>query len=379
MVNVVIDGYYIMHKTFGIFTGYEKEVDPSKVLSKKSDQSVFIRKVITDLFYSLRSIPIDGRIIFTADSRSWRKEIEIENGGYKSKRNKNENVDWSVFFNLLVSLGNHLESKGFIFSKVEGAEGDDLLLFWSREFNKKNENCIVISGDNDIHQLARIKENSWTIIWNNNSKKNILTVPENWEIKKEKKEEISVFNLGGLFNSENKKLIEFTEKLNLNRVVNLEFIFNKILMGDEGDSVPSVWEVQEGNKVKRFTEKKAKTVYEHFLNTEWNVLDFNSLASNDSFLSWVSSMVLKISKDVDSTENRIRVKNNYIRNCKLMWLDPEVIPERIINGCNSEIERGMNIKRIPLILDRIKFLEGSDWADTNYTPDSLDPFKNFKK
>src|SRR6056300_559925 len=124
MINVLIDGNYIFHKTFGVFGGYGNK-NPMDILGTSNEQSMFIRKISTDLTSSLRSIPTGGRLVFAADSRSWRKDVEIEGGGYKSNRVKDEEVDWSVFFNLLTSYGEHLEKMGFVFSKVNGAEGDD--------------------------------------------------------------------------------------------------------------------------------------------------------------------------------------------------------------------------------------------------------------
>ena len=96
MVNICIDGNYIFHKTFGVFAGYTS-IDPGKTLSDKKDRSLFIRKIATDLCSSLRDLPTGGRLIFTADSRSWRKKIEIEGGGYKSDRVKDVNVDGPYF------------------------------------------------------------------------------------------------------------------------------------------------------------------------------------------------------------------------------------------------------------------------------------------
>ena len=129
-INVLIDGNYLFTTTFGVFGGFGSK-DPAKVLSGEAERSMFIRKVATDLSYALRALPVNGRIIFTIDSRSWRKDVEIENGGYKSGRKKDENVDWSIFYDLLNEFGHHLESKGIILSKVDGAEGDDLIAFWA--------------------------------------------------------------------------------------------------------------------------------------------------------------------------------------------------------------------------------------------------------
>ena len=81
MINVLIDGNYIFHKTFGVFGGYGNK-NPGDILGSENEQSMFIRKISTDLCSSLRSIPAGGKLIFTADSRSWRKDVEIEGGGY---------------------------------------------------------------------------------------------------------------------------------------------------------------------------------------------------------------------------------------------------------------------------------------------------------
>jgi len=380
MVNILIDGNYIMHKTFGIFAGYGKNIDPGKILARKEDQSAFVRKIATDLCSSLKMLPSGGRLIFTSDSRSWRKEVEIENGGYKSGRVKDANVDWSIFFELLQSFGHHLEKMGFIFSKIEGAEGDDLLLFWSRKFNELGENCIIITGDRDLHQLSRVDDGVWTAVWNNNSKNNTFTVPDGWTAdNSEKVGEISVFNMGFTVSPEIDKLKDFIKKVNVENIDSKPFLFKKILIGDSGDSVPSVWEFEVNGRINRFTEKKSDTVYDLFLNSEWRDLPVSELLVNEEFLSWISSLILKISKGIDSSENRIKARNNFLRNYKLMWLDPEVIPEGIRNSCYLEIERGIKLERKSVTLDRIKILEGTEWVTLGYQPKGFDPFENILK
>ncbi len=377
MVNILIDGNYIFHKTFGIFAGYGN-VDPGKVLKGKNDQAMFIRKISTDLCASLKMLPTGGRLVFTCDSRSWRKDVEIEDGGYKSGRVKDENVDWSIFFELMQSFGHHLQKMGFIFSKVEGAEGDDLLLFWSMKFNQMGENCIIVTGDKDAHQLSRFNNGVWTAVWNNNSKKNVLTVPENWsdDWLNEKEEEVSVFNMGFAISPEKEKIKSFIKKVDVQPIDSKSFLFKKILMGDKGDSVPSVWEYKSGEKTYRFTEGKAETAYEHFLSTEWKDLPVIDLIQNTEFLNWISGIVLKLSKAVDSKDNRAKVSSNILRNFTLMWLDPEVIPEKVKKDCYEEIERGIKLERRSITIDRIKILEGTEWITPGYSPKGLDPFEN---
>jgi hypothetical protein len=339
MINILCDGNYIFHKTFGVFAGYGNQ-DPGKVLKNKSDQAIFIRKIATDLTSSLRMLPTGGRLVFTCDSRSWRKDVEIEDGGYKSGRVKDETVDWSIFFDLMQSFGKHLEKMGFIFSKVEGAEGDDLLLFWSRKFNDLGESTVIISGDKDLHQLVKMNgPDSWTCVWNNNSKKNFLYVPMGWKdnwLNESNHSEVSIFNMSSTISPEKERLKDFIKKVDLEEINSFPFIFNKILIGDKGDSVPSVWEYDSAGKTYRFTQAKADKIIELFEQSDFKSLGIKALSEDQDFLNWISPLVLKLSKGVDSTENRNKVKSNWIRNLKLMWLDPNVIPEKV--SFDSELD-----------------------------------------
>lgn len=377
MINICVDGNYIFHKTFGIFAGYGN-VDPSQVLSKKSDQAMFIRKVATDLCAALKSLPTGGRLVFTMDSRSWRKEIEIENGGYKSNRIKDENVDWTLFFELMESFGNQLEKQGFIFSKVNKAEGDDLLYAWSNYFNENCEDCIVISGDKDLHQLARFNKGSWTAIWSSNNKKNVVTVSKDWRKKwLDKEEEASVFNMGSVISSDREKMSALISKCELNEIDSDLFILNKMLVGDKGDAVPSVWEIKHNGKTMGFTQKKSDTIIDAIRNSEeWKDLKMTEMLMDNDFLSWFSGYALRLMKDVDSMENRKKLASNLQRNFKLMWLSENSIPEEVMSMMSLEIRRGISLQRKSITLDRVKILDGTTWITPNYSPSSFDPFSN---
>lgn len=377
MINVLIDGNYIFHKTFGVFGGYGNK-NPGDVLGTTNEQSMFIRKISTDLTSSLRSIPVGGKLVFTVDSRSWRKDVEIEGGGYKSNRVKDEEVDWSVFFNLLTSYGEHLENMGFIFSKVNGAEGDDLLYFWADYLNTKGEDCIIISGDKDLHQLARWKGDNWTVVWNANSKNNILSVPEGWEDEWLNKEsEASIFDMGSVMDPDKDKLKEFIKKVEVNEINPRDFIFIKMLVGDKGDAVPGIWEVQSGSRTQRVTPKKAEAVMESLQSTKWSKLPFSELIEDTEFLEWTAGYCIRLLKDVDSKENREKAAENLKRNYKLMWLDKTVIPSEVIQETVSELKRGISLPKKTITLDRVKILEGTNWISSQNAPSQFDPFKNF--
>ena len=377
MINVLIDGNYIFHKTFGVFGGYGNK-NPGDILGSENEQSMFIRKISTDLCSSLRSIPAGGKLIFTADSRSWRKDVEIEGGGYKSNRVKDEEVDWTVFFHLLEAFGNHLEKMGFIFSRVTGAEGDDLLYYWADYLNTKGQDCVILSGDKDMHQLARWKGNSWTIVWNANSKNNMLSVPQGWESNwLNKKEDVSIFDMNSAMDPDKEKMKDFVQKNEITEINPRDFIFIKMLIGDKGDAVPGIWESIVNGKRNRLTPKKAETILESLQETKWKESSFQDLIQDSEFLDWISGYSLRLIKEIDTTENRKKAAENLKRNYKLMWLDKTVIPMEVTTRAVEELRRGVSLEKKPITLDRVKILEGTTWVSRSTAPSQYDPFKNF--
>jgi 5'-3' exonuclease len=378
MINILCDGNYIFHKTFGVFGGFGIK-DPAEVLGTKGEQSMFIRKIATDLCAGLKLLPQGGRLIFTCDSRSWRKDVEIEDGGYKSTRVKDETVDWSIFFDLMAEFGQQMEKQGFIYSKVKGAEGDDLLYFWSEHFNSIGENCIIISGDKDMHQLARHNEKGWTVIWNNNSKNNILAVPPGWEDNwVNKTESVSIFDMTAAISPDKDKVKEFLKKVTVEEVNRRNFVFMKMLTGDKGDAVPGVWHVPTpSGKNNGISPKKAEQILESLSQSKWKDSTFKEMLADDEFLSWVSGFVLRILKDVDNTTNREKVSKNILRNYTLMWLDSEVMPEFVTESCKEELSRGMELPKKNITIDRIKILDGTVWTTEVSVPKAFDPFANF--
>lgn len=375
MINILIDGNYIFHKTFGIFGGYGSK-DPGEVLKTKNDQAMFIRKIATDLCAALRELPTGGRLVFTADSRSWRKDVEIEGGGYKSKRVKDETVDWSIFFNLLDSFGRQLEKMGFIYSRADGAEGDDLLYFWADYFTTKGQNCIIVSGDKDLHQLARWKGENWTIVWSNNSKNNVVSSPVDWKKNwLEQQEQVSIFDMSEAIQPDKSKLKKWIENLVLNEITPRDFIFVKMLIGDDGDDVPGVWNFEATpGKISRMTPKRAEQLLESLQHSKWTKSSFQDLLIDDEFLDWSAGYILRLTKDVDSKENRQKASQNLLRNYKLMWLDKMVMPEWVISNVVAEIKRGINLDRRSITLDRIKILEGTEWVTATSIPKMYNPF-----
>jgi 5'-3' exonuclease len=296
---------------------------------------------------------------------------------YKSGRVKDENVDWSIFFDLLHSLGTHLERMGFIFSKVEGAEGDDLLLFWSEKFNNIGESVVVITGDHDLHQLVRTEKNgAWTGIWNSNSKNNKLIVSENW--KEESEPETTIFDVNPISGSNSTKMEKLLSSCTLERINTKEYIFKKILTGDKKDDVPGVFPHQtKGGKNSNIAEGKANKIWDLYQESEWKDYSMEYLWNNEDFLGWISGLSLRLISQTDNSENREKFKKFYEENARLVWLNSKTLPRNIVEGLKNHVHELDARERLILNIDKKEMIEKSPWGKDSTPPKGFDPFELF--
>ena len=377
MVSVICDGNYLFHKTFSIFSNYGTK-QPGQVLSDSADQGMFMRKIMTDLCYALNQIPVSGHIIFCRDSRSWRKELDIKREEYKGSRKHDEKVDWGSFFDLLDEFGKFLEINGYLYSVAKGAEGDDLLWFWNEKLKNDGHNVIIYSGDKDSHQMVESDKNRWTICWNANSKNNKLFCDESWSKNYlEKEEEVSIFNMNFVGDDEKNKIKALCNNATLEIVDKNKLIFEKILTGDKGDDVPSIFSFEKTpNKFYKITAAKASAIYENFKKSGWGNQTLEAIWKDDEFKDWVSGYVLRSLSYTDNKENRNQVSLNYHENAQLVWLSDQVIPEKVIHEMEFMYsESDKNLRHA--VIDKSNLIGRSRWANLEM-PSAFNPFKSFK-
>ena len=379
MISVIIDGNYLFHKTFGVFSGYGSS-NPGEILSKESDRNIFMRKIITDLCYSLNHLPIDGHVIFVKDSRSWRKDLEVERAEYKGSREdkKDKKVDWGSFFDLIEDFGNFSQLNGFLYSKAQGAEGDDLLWYWNKKLREAGSNVVIFSGDKDSHQLTSVDSSGWTICWNANSKNNKIVAANGWQEKYlDKEQELSVFDISFDTETEQEKIKKLLGSCSLEEIDPERLIFEKILTGDSKDDVPSVWAYEKTpGKLFKLTDSKAKDIYNHYKSSGWGEQNINEIWDNKEFREWIAGFILRSMSSIDSTDNRTLAMKNYHENAQLVWLSEKVIPADVVD--NMELSfTSKKLEAKAIMLDRKTLIARSPWA-AELTPSSFDPF-NWKK
>lgn len=371
-LNLVIDASGIFYRTLFTIGSYGVKKG-EKLLDTKASQGIFMRKLATDFSSLVRNIEEASRVVVCLDSSSWRKSVEIVDGGYKESRKKDDsNINWKAFFELTDNFAGILSQKGYIISRIPGAEADDLLYFWSVKLNEMRENVILITGDRDLLQVLGKKPNgSWTIALDPvlNRKKISLT-QETLAYTHEENVGVNIFDPKSWSTSSDvlEKIVKTHE---LNIVVPEKIRTMKVVLGDGGDSVPSVvaWrDKKDPTKIRTMTESnysKILAAAPEMENASWKDLREGKFHAE---IAETMRTLKKIEVDLET------VTKNIERNCKLVILSDETIPSEIREQFDVE---HASVPDIAPVTSRDAILAGSEWwtsDKTSFVPKSFDLF-----
>lgn len=325
MNNIIFDGNYLFYKSLFVLGGYGKS--GTKTLDSKEEQAIFIRKVATDMGHAIRQFGSPDRIIFTIDSKSWRKEIEIEeNEGYKSNRKQAETINWENFYGCMNEFAKVIENQGVIVSRIDRAEGDDLMYLWSKYLLKQGQNSIITTGDKDSHQLARLRNNNFVVIYNSNSKNRKIYADKGFKAWLHS-ENINLFDASSFMGRGQDLIHNALEKIELVEMDPVTSILRKVISGDGGDGVPSIfnWKIKNKSgelKNNRITEGRADKIIAELITKHG---DF-ALFDLPKFAEDIAATIEKITKQKPIAEN---IKQKIERNLTLVVLNHKVIPTDI--------------------------------------------------
>jgi 5'-3' exonuclease len=373
-LNLVIDASGIFYRTLFTVGNYGAKKG-QKLLDDRKSQGVFMRKLATDFSSLVRNMEENSRVIICMDSSSWRKTVEIEDGGYKSSRKEKKEdtpVNWTAFFELTENFCKILSQKGYIISRIPGAEADDLLFFWSRKLNGMKENVVLITGDRDLLQcLGKHKNGSWTIALDPvlNRKKISLT-QDTYDYKLEENSVADIFNPDS-WNTSTDVLDKIVKTHEINVVDTRKLALMKVIMGDGGDDVPSVvsWrDKKDPEKIRTMTESNySKIIAAHPIieSSNWKEV------RDGKFVEEISSVMETLKKiEVD----REIVRKNLLRNATLVILSTETIPGEILTNFK---ELHSEIPDVLPVTSRDGILDGTEWWTSDkadFVPKSFDLF-----
>lgn len=367
---LIFDGNYLFYKSLFVFSSYGSK---GKLLEDKKDQAMFMRKIATDLAYAIRQFGNPDQIVFTVDSRSWRKDIAIQEGSYKGDRTKDESkVNWDNFYKCMNDFTELLSTKGFIISKQEKAEGDDLMALWSMALNENKMDAVIVTGDRDLTQSINLTDSgNFTVVYNPNTKTRKIVTPKGFD-KWLNAENVDIFNADSYMNRGKDLIQDALNSIGIEEIDPFYTVFEKIITGDAGDSVPPVFTWEKDKKTYRITPVKCLRMWE-ILNAVTPITDIMELPSRAAEICSAISAITKHNPPTDL------IKHNLERNTQLVFLDHRIIPESIQSEFNEKFSEMLKLKKLPSkIYDMHNILEGTNYISETKTFEA-DIFKAYGK
>ena len=273
-------------------------------------------------------------VYFVSDSKekSWRKQLYNE---YKGNRKKDTDIDWEFVYNTYDNFKANLAKKIKVleYSKVEG---DDWISYITQTANNEGISNLIVSNDYDIKQLIKYElDPMWINIMSNEVYTNQkIFLPKNYQIFLNKvKSEAANNDIFTLSNDTEflGMIASFMERYEVNEVNATESLVIKLISGDVGDNILSVWALEKNGKRRGIGEAGAKSLYDTY-ELEFGDVDINS---ND-FLDNIADLICEKKKLIRNNEFD-KIKQNLELNYKIINLSLENIPQDIINKMETQI------------------------------------------
>lgn len=315
-VSLVIDGNYLLHK------------DVYTLINEKTlygDLPVLLNNNLNSL---IKLYPFDT-IYFVSDSKlRWRRDYYSE---YKQNRVKDDKIDWKFIFQTYDKFKEDIKEMSNInFYEIDWIEGDDIVSYIVRKNNEVGISNFIMASDGDLHQLMNfdLGLEYINIMYNFKLSDERCYLPPNYNIfidEMRTKSNSSLFDM-----SEDDEFLDFLEKLiNKTKITEVspeESLFCKMVSGDRKDNVPSVY-----IKGKRGIGKAGSlSIYKLYKETNQEIIDFDS----EIFINNLTE-IISYSKKITDEEIKNEIKNNIIRNRKLLRLDENYLPttlkEQVVN------------------------------------------------
>jgi len=349
----VIDGNYFLFRTLYVLPRKSKKAE---MLGTEEDANVFMRKLATDFAYQIRLFEgLIDKVVWTIDSRSWRKDFYPE-AEYKGNRKQDSSINWANFSKVTEEFTQLLVKQGVIYSKVDGAEGDDLMYAWNTECLANDKSVIMFTGDRDLVQLVNKSQNNntHTILFSPAHKK-LYTYQgfSEWLTEEEKEESTDLFDVLKVSSSpeaQSKKLLSSViskKKVSVVEVDPEEFRFRKVLTGDSGDNVPpAYWHIStpKNGKPRRYgiSENKATSIIHEFKEKHGSLS--HMYLYDEGYITDLANILIRHMKAKHMSREQIIA--NLKSNVNLMVLSSHTIPEGILYEIFQSVESQINNEKI---------------------------------
>lgn len=357
MTNAIFDLSNMFFRSLFIVGGYGSK---QYTFDNQFELDQLMRKVATDVSQVIRQIN-PSRVIFALDSKSWRKDISIdENEGYKAQRTKSAHINWDNVFKIMGEFADILETNGFIVSKFDKAEADDLISLWKKELlYNQNQHVIIISADEDVRQLIESRQTDagkmvFCTVFNpfmqgkNASKK--LFIPEsNFSEWLNDSDPGDFFNRGIDVDKEDFKRLINDQKVKLEPVNGELIAMRKIFCGDDGDNVPAIytWLNDKGKEI-RITDSKFQKIVDYI--GAKSVMD----------LFEKKEIIYDQLVNVSGQRPSFKIDDRLLRQRKLVHLDPSIFPATFVKAFEKKVSDELSKPQVhPQNWNMVSILEGT--------------------
>jgi 5'-3' exonuclease len=363
----VIDGNYFLFRTLYVIPSRSKK---KGLLGTDEEVQSFVKKLATDFAYQIRLFEgLIDRVVWTVDSRSWRKDFYPE-ADYKGNRKQDSNINWDNFSKATSDFISILSKQGVIISKIDGAEGDDLMYAWNTESLANDKSVIMFTGDRDLVQLVdKSKNNNTHTILFSPAHKKLYTYQgfSEWldteDISETSDDVFDVLKVSVSPENQAKKLLKELVKKKKASIIEIDpedFRFRKVLTGDAGDNVPPAYYYTSKNRRYGISEKKATAIIAEFKEKHGHLS--HMYLYNEEYVTDLANMVIRVMNAKHMSREQIIA--NIKSNVNLMVLAAESIPEGILDEMFKYVESKMNQKGLQLktISTMKSLLEGTEYA-----------------
>lgn len=362
-INLIIDFNNIASRA--LFACQYGGDQPVGNFDTDSDCAVLARKIVTDIAYVLRLFN-PSRTVFVCDSRNpWRASLyrDIDNGGYKGTRHKDENKNWQKIYATWDKIKTILKKCGFVVCEIPSAEADDLAALWRNRMLSAGESVILVSSDRDWTQLVNHTDNTFCICFspvvNNKGKKKLYLTKSCYDWLYSADTVTDIFFTNYSISKQNiSKIFERDSKIETEIIDPDYVVLSKVMCGDDCDNAPAIYEFYKNGKKVRMTELRSKKIFESLGIS--NIHDLCAAGSNGELKKAISRIFKRDVEDIDMDERIMRQR-------KLVELNESLFPREIVDTFEYMVDDNKVTGYVPVSNIKIDtILAGTEYLNSDF-------------
>lgn len=347
-----------------LFTCKYNNAEDISTFDTEKECAIFARKVVTDITSLIKLFAPNKAYLMIDSKNPWRSDVCKD---YKGTRKKDENLNMKNIFKTMGELLDILESRGFLILQAERGEADDMAALLKAKIQwQKNESVIFVTSDADWHQLVDFDMTTKQyfcvynpIVGGKSITKFYCTEGfYNWAFGTDVNMDIFCD-----YTNTKRKISEaraMNPKMTFVQINPTEVLINKLLLGDDGDNVPTFYYYygKTGKKV-RLTENKLNKVKE--ICGDFKTLnELNEVIRNGSFVDALGKV---FKQDTSSLDGNIRLNEQRL----YVELNPSLFPKRIIEGFEESYNKAIGTPYMGLPKRTEDVVKGTKFEKVTHT------------